>query len=121
MSSYVERINEALDRNSDEIPIFGALIAAHIAAEADAEIADLRARCDVLEAAQEPLADAALEAKAERDALKADAERYRWLRDALYADDVDVGEAYVSMTLVGSCPSEEQFDAAIDEAMKEST
>jgi hypothetical protein len=46
-----------------------------------------------------------------------DAERYKWLRDSLYCGDVDVGEAYLTMKAVGSCPSEEQFDAAIDAAI----
>lgn len=45
-----------------------------------------------------------------------DAARYRWLRDSLYSGNVDVGEAYLTMRVVGSCPTENQFDAAIDAA-----
>jgi hypothetical protein len=47
-----------------------------------------------------------------------DAARYRWLRDALYIGSMDVGEAYITMKVVGACPTTEQFDDAIDAAME---
>lgn len=53
----------------------------------------------------------------EVDALKPDAGRYRWLRNRLYFANVDVGEAYITMKVVGSCPSEKTIDAAIDAAV----
>ena len=43
-----------------------------------------------------------------------DAARYRALRDALYSGSVDVGEAYITMRVVGSCPTEIEFDIALD-------
>lgn len=46
--------------------------------------------------------------------LIADAERYKTLRNGLYRGDVNAGEAYIVMRVVGACPSREQFDAAID-------
>jgi hypothetical protein len=61
--------------------------------------------------------DVILSLIAELDALKANAARYRWLRDGLYYGSVDVAETYITMKVVGSCPTEEQFDAAIDAAM----
>lgn len=44
-----------------------------------------------------------------------DAKRYRWLRRALYANDVDIGEAYITMKVIGACPSVEDFDRAMKE------
>lgn len=44
-----------------------------------------------------------------------DAERYRTLREALFKDgEIEVGEAVVSLRVVGDCPDHEEFDAAVD-------
>lgn len=52
---------------------------------------------------------------------KADAERYLGLRRLLYSGTVDVGEAYVSMKVVGSFPDQIQFDGGIDAAIQKGT
>lgn len=45
------------------------------------------------------------------------AERYVFLRNHLYTQDqVSVGEAFVTMKVVGNCPTRGEFDAAIDHA-----
>lgn len=49
------------------------------------------------------------------------AQRYRWLRDALYRSDVPIGaEASVRFKVSGSCPEPIEFDAAIDRASTQS-
>lgn len=47
-----------------------------------------------------------------------DAERYRWLRTALFQQWFAVGEAEIGMRVYGACPSAEDIDAAIDAAMQ---
>jgi hypothetical protein len=51
------------------------------------------------------------------EALQADARRYRWLRNDLYKNDVVIDEALIRFEVIGACPTEQQFDAAIDAAM----
>ena len=53
------------------------------------------------------------------EAAERDAARYRGLRDALYQENIAVGEAELVLRVYGSCPSIEQFDAAIDAATQE--
>lgn len=53
------------------------------------------------------------------DARDGNAERYKWLRSALYSDAVAVGEASIRLDVVGACPTLAAFDEAIDAAMKE--
>ena len=90
-------------------------------AQRDAEIVRLKAERDAFaQAATEAQAERDA-ARDERDALLKDAGRYCWLRNALYDGNVDVCEAYISMKVVGGCPDEGQFDAAIDEAMASSS
>lgn len=45
-----------------------------------------------------------------------DAVRYRWLKDSLYRQWFEVGEAEIGMRVVGACPTPEQVDTAIDTA-----
>lgn len=66
----------------------------------------------------------ALEAESERDrlaaeceALRADAERYRAIKASLYAENIPIGEAYLTLRVVGTCPDVSEWDAAIDAAM----
>jgi hypothetical protein len=47
----------------------------------------------------------------------ADAARYRWLRDTMYAQDIVIGEARVVLDVTGACQSSAEFDAAIDAAL----
>ena len=53
------------------------------------------------------------------EAAERDAARYRGLRDALYQENIAVGEAELVLRVYGSCPSIEQFDAAIDASTQE--
>ena len=50
------------------------------------------------------------------EAMRKDAARYRWLRDALYQENIAVGEAELVLRVYGACPSIEQFDAAMQGA-----
>ncbi len=81
-------------------------------AESAQEIAELRAERDALAAAMPSEgADAALAyaaMKTERDALRADAQRYRWLRDE--------ESAHIIEMLVAPGLHRNQVDAAIDAA-----
>lgn len=47
-----------------------------------------------------------------------DAARYRYMRDAMYRGPIHIGEAYVDLSVVGVCPTQDEFDAGIDAAMK---
>ena len=76
-----------------------------------------KAQADKWRAEADALRASRAEAEAKQAALEQDAARYRKMQSAMYDGDVDIGEAYVRMKVVGSCPSIEQFDAAID-AMK---
>ena len=42
-----------------------------------------------------------------------DGARYRNIRNKIFKEDIDVGEAYLTLRVVGACPSIEQFDAAM--------
>lgn len=59
--------------------------------------------------------------RAERDALRADAVRYRWLRESAYDKRglcvVDQQDGRNAIRLGTYCPSHELLDAAIDAAM----
>lgn len=49
-----------------------------------------------------------------------DAERYRWLKERLFADTiVDVCEGYVLYNVIGGAPSEQEFDEYIDRQIEE--
>lgn len=58
--------------------------------------------------------------EAEIEALRADAERYRWLRCRNWSDDAMciVTNPRETVRLGTFCPSNEQLDAAIDAARK---
>ena len=58
----------------------------------------------------------AMSLKAELEAARKDAERYRLIRSKLYDGAISIGEAYLTLRVVGSCPTLEQFDAAIEQA-----
>lgn len=61
-----------------------------------------------------------LESMAARVAdLEADPARYRYVINALYRGDIDVGEAVIRMRVYGSCPSEEEIDAEVDAAIRQ--
>lgn len=56
------------------------------------------------------------EMAAECESALADQRRYRALVHSLYCDEaVHVGEAMVIFKVVGGCPTEQEFDAAMDE------
>lgn len=52
----------------------------------------------------------------EQDAI--DARRYRRLRSWIFRRNVDVGEAYLRLKVVGNCPTYGEFDAGIDALQK---
>ena len=69
----------------------------------------------------EKQASEVLELIAENEALRADAERYRWLRDPDHCEE-DFLDGPADNIVVGSCGGEdilwsEQLDAAVDAAM----
>jgi hypothetical protein len=47
-----------------------------------------------------------------------DAARYRALRSALFQQNIDIGEAILSLRVIGNCPAERQFDRAVDALRK---
>ena len=55
---------------------------------------------------------------AERDALKADAERYRWMTAQIVGDTLEVLENAFEVFADDPGCSQDEFDAAIDAAMK---
>ena len=50
--------------------------------------------------------------------LEKDAARYRKLLNIILTKDLDVGEAYLTLNVFGVCPSPEEFDQAIDQAIE---
>jgi hypothetical protein len=80
------------------------------------EIESLRSQLTTLEAAL--LDYECLQAKLE--AAEKGAARYRALRRNIYESVLPIGEAYLSLRVVGVCPSSDEFDAAIDAAIEAS-
>ncbi len=46
--------------------------------------------------------------------MQKDAERYRTLIDAIYRGNINVGEAYLTLKVVGKCPEKKDFDLILD-------
>lgn len=80
------------------------------AERAEAELASANRECEVRNERELGYLARAQAAEAERDALRADAERYRWLRK----------ESVHGWNLLGHY-TQDALDAAIDAAMKESS
>ena len=81
-----------------------------------AELADVVAERDHAVEQAATNADEVLALRAERDALREDAERYRWLRDQIYIDPKMLILRINNVFLRGPLP--EALDAAIDAARK---
>ena len=71
---------------------------------------------DALRAEVEKERRVAIELGAMLEAADRYAIRYLRLRSSLYRRNIDVGEATLCLLVTGACPSEGEFDAAIDAA-----
>ena len=87
---------------------------------ADAAFGPPQLQQRMLEAADEleKRADRIAELARENEALRKDAERYRWLRSR-DLDAIDKGGVFAGMTPRNVVLNEEHLDAAIDAALKE--
>jgi len=86
--------------------------------EATNEIEHLRTEKDKLKVGFNALFERSKQIASERDEFQKDAEKYRYMRNALYRGDIVVGEAFIIMRVTGACPSVEEFDAAITARME---
>lgn len=55
--------------------------------------------------------------RAEVEAHRKDAERFRWLIQSMFSQWFTVGEAEIGMRVYGQCPSKEVIEISIDAAM----
>jgi len=97
-----------------------AVLATERAEKAEAEVADYKAKWYDSNKAVHAAWNRAEKAEAERDALRQDAARYRWLRDGAECDvifgDPEYEDRYAH---VESLLALDDLDAAIDAALKE--